>query len=62
MFQNTLNSPVVNVGCWHVQCQKCWLISLVSMTIVGHKLYDTTVINKILLFIYNNFKALLPTD
>jgi hypothetical protein len=25
---NTLKNPVVNVGCWHIQCQKCWLISL----------------------------------
>ena len=32
-LQNTLKNPVVNVGCWHVQCQKCWLISLVSITI-----------------------------
>ena len=31
-LQNTLKNPVVNVGCWHVQCQKCWLISLVSTT------------------------------
>merc|ERR1712223_70826 len=24
----SLKNPVVNVGCWHVQCENCWLISL----------------------------------
>lgn len=24
----SLKEPVVNVGCWHVQCEKCWLGSL----------------------------------
>jgi hypothetical protein len=28
--QRTLKNPVVNVGCWHVQCERCWLTSLVS--------------------------------
>ena len=27
--QKTLQSPVVNVACWHIQCEKCWLLSLV---------------------------------
>ncbi|CAB4059907.1 unnamed protein product [Lepeophtheirus salmonis] len=25
---NTLKNPVVSIGCWHIQCQRCWLISL----------------------------------
>ena len=29
-FQKSLSSPVVNVACWHIQCERCWLLSVVS--------------------------------
>ena len=31
-FQRSLKDPVVNIGCWHIQCEKCWLLALVSWT------------------------------